>query len=97
MAEQPVKKEIKITFPENLKGGVYANNMFIAHTKEEFVLDFMVVTPPLGTVTARVVTSPSHMKRMVAAMTENLQKYEQKFGKLAVADDPNKPSLGFHP
>ena len=81
MAEQPsAKKEIKVAFPETLKGGVYANNMFITHTKEEFVLDFMMVTPPVGTVTARVVTSPGHMKRMVAAMTENLKKYEQKFG-----------------
>jgi len=97
MAEQPAKKEIKVTFPESLKGGAYANNMFIAHTKEEFVLDFMVITPPLGTVTARVVTSPGHMKRMVTAMTENLKKYEQKFGKLTAADDADKPSLGFHP
>ena len=34
MAEQPAKKELKVTFPENLRGGAYANNMFISHTRE---------------------------------------------------------------
>jgi len=96
MAEQPAKKEIKITLPESLRGGAYANSMFATHTREEFILDFVMVTPPVGTVTARVVTSPGHMKRMVAALTENLKKYEAKFGKIAEAPEPPKPSMGFH-
>ena len=97
MAEQPAKKEIKITLPESLRGGAYANSMFATHTREEFILDFVMVTPPVGTVTARVVTSPGHMKRMVAALTENLKKYEAKFGKIAEAPEPPRPSMGFHP
>ena len=96
MSEQPAKKEIKITLPESLRGGAYANSMFATHTREEFILDFVMVTPPVGTVTARVVTSPGHMKRMVAALTENLKKYEAKFGKIAEAPEPPKPSMGFH-
>lgn len=99
MAEQPAKKEIKITFPESLRGGAYANSMFATHTREEFILDFMMVTmvtPPLGTVTARVITSPGHMKRMVAALTDNLKKYEARFGKIAEAPEPPRPSIGFH-
>ncbi len=97
MSEQPAKKEVKVTFPENLRGGVYSNNMFITHTKEEFILDFMMIAPPFGTVTARVVTSPGHMKRMVSALRANLEKYESKFGKLAEAPEPPKSSMGFHP
>jgi len=97
MAEQPVKKEIKINFPESLRSGVYSNSMFINHTKEEFILDFVIVTPPTDAVTARVVTSPGHMKRMVAAMADNLKKYEDKFGKLAESAEPHRPSMGFHP
>ena len=42
MSEQPAKKEVKIAFPESLRGGAYANHMVVAHTKEEFVLDFMM-------------------------------------------------------
>ena len=96
MSEQPAKKEVKIAFPENLRGGVYANNLFVAHTREEFILDFMMVMPPVGSVTARVITSPGHMKRMVSALTENLKKYEDKFGKVAEAAEPAKPTMGFH-
>lgn len=97
MTEQPAKKEVKIAFPENLRGGVYANNMFVTHTKEEFILDFMMITPPVGSVTARVVISPGHMKRMVSALKQNLEKYEAKFGKVAEATEPPQPTMGFHP
>ena len=97
MTEQPAKKEVKVTFPESLRGGVYANNMFVSHTREEFILDFMMITPPAGAVTARVVTSPGHMKRIVSALAENLKKYESKFGKIKEAAEPPKPTIGFHP
>jgi len=97
MSEQPAKKEVKVSFPESVRGGVYCNNLLITHTKEEFILDFMMITPPVGSVTARVVTSPGHMKRMVSALTENLKKYESKFGKLAEAAEPPKATMGFHP
>jgi len=97
MSEQPAKKEVKVSFPENLRGGVYSNNMVITHTKEEFILDFMMITPPVGSVTARVVISPGHMKRMVSALKVNLDKYESRFGKLAEAAEPPKPTMGFHP
>lgn len=97
MAEQPAKKEIKLSFPESLRGGVYANSMFVNHNKEEFVMDFAMITPPFGTVTVRVVTSPGHMKRMVAALADNLKKYEAKFGKLTESDEPHRPMMGFHP
>jgi len=96
MPEQPAKKEIKIAFPESLRGGAYANSMFATHTREEFILDFVMMTPPVGTLTARVITSPGHMKRMVAALAENLKKYEAKFGKLTEAPEPPRPSIGFH-
>jgi len=86
MTEQPAKKEVKISFPESLRGGVYADNMFV----------FIMITPPVGSVTARVVTSPGHMKRMVSALRANLGKYESKFGKLTEAAEPPKP-MGFHP
>ena len=97
MNEKAAKQQVKIAFPESLRGGAYSNNMFVTHTREEFILDFMMVTPPVGSVTARVVISPGHMKRMVSALKENLDKYEAKFGKLPDAAEPHKPQIGFHP
>ncbi len=88
------KKEIKIKFPEKLQGGVYANNMIVSHTKEEFIMDFLFVAPPAGAVTARVIISPGHMKRIISALQENAKKYEQKFGPITKAEEP-KVKMGF--
>lgn len=82
------KQELKVQFPPNLQGGVYANNMFVTHTREEFIMDFLMITPPTGAVTARVITSPRHMKRIIAALQENMQKYEQSFGEQKPAEAP---------
>lgn len=95
MQEKPTQEQVQIVFPDSVKGGVYSNMMRVTHTKEEFVLDFMMVMPPAGSVTARVVISPGHMKRMIAAMTENMGKYESQFGKLTAAEEPHKPQMGF--
>jgi hypothetical protein len=97
MVEKPTKQEVKISFPENLRGGVYSNNMVITHTREEFVLDFMMITPPVGSITARVILSPGHTKRMLSALKANLDKYEARFGKVTEAAEPPKPQIGFHP
>jgi hypothetical protein len=97
MSEKGAQREVKVSFPENLRGGVYSNNMVITHTREEFILDFMMITPPIGSVTARVIISPGHTKRMLSALKTNLEKYESKFGKVTEAAEPPKPQMGFHP
>ena len=86
---------IPIDFPSNLKGGVYCNHMIVGHTKEEFVMDFMVVAQVAGSVTARVIISPGHMKRIINALQNNLTKYERKFGSIEPAKEPAKGKLGF--
>jgi len=96
MAEQKqAEKAIQVSFPDNLKGGVYSNLMFVTHTKEEFILDFIMVSPPQGAVTARVIMSPGHMKRTLVALQENLKKYEKNYGTLKEAPEPTKGKLGF--
>jgi hypothetical protein len=95
--EDKTSKEIKISFPEQLKGGVYCNNMVVSHTREEFIMDFMLVAPPVSTVTARVIMSPGHMKRTLAALKSNLERYEKKIGPISEAPEPkSKGSIGFH-
>ncbi|MDD5454325.1 MAG: DUF3467 domain-containing protein [Candidatus Ratteibacteria bacterium] len=89
------KKEIKVTCPPHIQSGAYANNMFVMHTKEEFVMDFLMVVPPAGTVTARVIISPGHMKRVLKALQDNIARYESKFGVIQAAEEP-KGKIGFH-
>jgi len=81
-------KEFKVEFPKEMRGGVYANNMVVAHTKEEFIMDFILLAPPAGTVAARVIVSPGHMKRVLKALEENVSKYEAKFGAIQASDGP---------
>ncbi|MDD2696946.1 MAG: DUF3467 domain-containing protein [Candidatus Pacebacteria bacterium] len=90
MPEQEIKVKAK---DEDVKG-VYSNLMQILHTKEEFVLDFFLISPPEGILSSRVIMSPGHVKRMVKALSENLTKYEEKFGKIEEASAPETP-LGF--
>ena len=72
---------------EELKGR-YSNLLRITHTREEFILDFVNLVPPQGMVTARIVTSPGHLKRIVQALAQNLARYEEAFGPIPEAADP---------
>ncbi|MGB3095678.1 MAG: DUF3467 domain-containing protein [Candidatus Deferrimicrobiaceae bacterium] len=91
--DQPM--EIQVTLPEQLRGGSYSNNMIVTHTKEEFLLDFLLVAPPSGTVVARIILSPGHIKRVVAALQENIAKYEAKHGFIQAAEEP-KGKIGIN-
>jgi hypothetical protein len=85
MADKP--KQIKINIPPHIQAGVYANNMLVTHTKEEFIMDFSFILPPTGSVVARVMTSPGHMKRIITALQENVKKYESRFGTIIQSDE----------
>jgi hypothetical protein len=77
---------------EDLKG-VYANSMMVTHTRDEFCLDFVnMFNPPI--LTARIITSPTHLKRMIATLQENMQRYEEQFGEIQSAQ-AGENSLGF--
>jgi hypothetical protein len=93
MANKP--HELKVNLPAQLQAGVYANNLMITHTREEFIMDFSVIAPPVGTVSARVITSPGHMKRIIAALQENVKRYEAQFGIILQAEEP-KGTIGFN-
>lgn len=88
------KRKIKIKAKDEDLKGVYSNLMQILHTKEEFILDFFLVSPPEGILTSRVIMSPAHVKRMAKALEENLQKYEEKFGEIEMPKVP-ETSIGF--
>ena len=78
MSDNP--NQINVEFPKEMVGGDYANNMAVTHTAEEFIMDYIMIAPPAGVVKSRIVVSPGHMKRIIRALEENLEKYEQKFG-----------------
>jgi hypothetical protein len=96
MPEEQKPQEIKVDLPPEVRGGAYCNNMVVSHTREEFVMDFMMIVPPMGVVTSRVIMSPGHMKRTISALQQNLMRYEEQFGKIQEAQEPGmKGKLGF--
>ena len=86
MADKDKGLNIKIS-DEELKGR-YSNLLRITHTREEFILDFINVVPPQAIVTSRIVTSPGHLKRIIQALNENLEKYERTHGEISLAPEP---------
>ncbi|MBW1901333.1 MAG: DUF3467 domain-containing protein [Deltaproteobacteria bacterium] len=85
---QNKSKEIRVDFPKELIGGAYSNNMAVTHTREEFIMDFLMLVPPSGTVTGRIIVSPGHIKRIVKALEDNISRYEEKFGVIQTAEEP---------
>lgn len=88
MADEDQPTGINIQISDDELKGRYSNLLRIAHTREEFILDFINVVPPQGAVTARIVTSPGHLKRIIAALRQNLERYESTFGEIREAPEP---------
>lgn len=89
------QQQVQIKAKDDDLKGVYSNLMQVAHTKEEFILDFLLVSPPAGVLTSRVIMSPGHLKRMIKALQENIEKYESGFGKIEEAEAP-EGRIGFN-
>ena len=88
MAEPPQPpadgQQIQIDLDEVTAQGAYCNLVLINHTDSEFILDFAFLQPagPRARVRARIISSPRHAKRLLRALETNLQRYEERFGKI---------------
>jgi hypothetical protein len=93
--ENQSQRQIQIKVTDDIMRGVYANAMSVVHSKEEFTIDFMNIYPHQGAgiVNGRIIISPGHMKRIIAALQDNLGKYENQFGKVEAAQAPEP--IGF--
>jgi hypothetical protein len=79
----------KLTIPESVLSGAYANTVLIRHTKEEFILDFLVICHPNPVLAARVLVSPAHVHRIASVLQERVKVYEDSFG--AMQEQPPAP------
>ena len=91
----PPPAEIKVKIADDVLRGSYANTLLVAHTAEEFVLDFILSLPPQAICNARVIINPGHLKRVIAALQQNLALYEGKHGVVAATPDPGQGGIGF--
>ncbi|MCE2777944.1 MAG: DUF3467 domain-containing protein [Algoriphagus sp.] len=77
-------QQINVELSEEIAEGVYSNLAMIAHSNSEFVIDFIRLMPgvPKAKVKSRIIVTPDHAKRLLAALKENIEKYEASFGKI---------------
>jgi hypothetical protein len=86
---KPPDMQLQIQIDEDVAQGQYANMALVNHTDTEFTLDFIFVQPqqPKARVRSRIITNPKHMKRLMMAMQDNLQRYEARFGPIVLRED----------
>jgi hypothetical protein len=76
------QNQINIELPEEIAEGIYSNFAIIAHSNQEFIVDFVRLMPgvPKAKVKARIVLTPQHAKRLMKALADNIKRFEQQFG-----------------
>lgn len=95
---EPKELQIQIDIDEPTARGHYSNLALISHSETEFVMDFIFLQPqnPKAKVLTRVVTSPVHAKRLLAAIKENVEKYEGRFGTIRTDPAQTPGKSGFY-
>jgi hypothetical protein len=93
MSDEPTTSpKLQVQIDDDIAQGVYSNLVLINHTENEFVLDFAFIQPSNGRakVRTRVISSPRHTKRLLAALQKNIDRFEERFGTidLGTEDEP---------
>lgn len=83
--------KLEIHLDEETAQGVYVNLAVVNHTDAEFVIDFIFAQPqaPKAKVRSRIITSPAHVKRLIAALQENLQRFEKSHDPAQLSAPPH--------
>ncbi len=78
--EQP--KNLKLNINPDVANGTYSNLVIVSHNPTEMILDFAQMLPGIegAMVRERIIMNPVHAKRLLAALNDNIKKYEQQFG-----------------
>lgn len=78
--------QLQMELSQEVEQGEYANFAIISHSSSDFVIDFARVLPSVkkATVRSRVILAPEHAKRLLAALQENIMRYERQFGQIKI-------------
>ncbi len=85
--------QINIELSEEVAEGTYANLVMIAHSAEEFIMDFIRIMPgmPKANVKSRIIVTPPHAKRLLRALADNISRYELANGEIEEHGPPGQP------
>lgn len=84
MSDKANEKQINIELDDAVAEGTYSNLAIINHSATEFVVDFVNIMPgrPKAKVKSRIVLTPQHAKRLMKALGENIQRFENAHGQI---------------
>lgn len=85
----PPRPPIQIQIDEPIASGTYSNLVIINHSENEFVIDFAYLQPanPIAKVRSRIISSPRHTKRLLAALQKNVPRYEERYGAINLSGE----------
>ena len=94
--EQKPQNRLEIELDAEVAQGQYSNLVVITHSTSEFVLDFAEMLPgmPKAKVKSRVIMTPEHAKRLLLSLQENVGRFENKMGNIAIPGGPAGQSGG---
>ena len=97
MDEQTKPQQVQIKADEKELLGQYSNLAMIHHNADEFTLNFIYIFPnvPQGKLLCSIIVNPAHAKRLLRALTENIERYEAQFGPIRETPGTPEPSVGF--
>ena len=89
------QNQLNIELSAEVAEGTYSNLAIISHSSSEFVIDFirMMSGTPKANVKSRIILTPEHAKRLLFALQDNINKYEQQNGKIKVPDNNQLPPI----
>lgn len=92
---QQKDQQLNIELSEEVAEGQYSNLAIITHSNSEFVLDFIKVLPgvPKAKVKSRILLTPQHAKRLIRALQDNIQKFEQQHGEIVEQGGGGMPDI----
>ena len=95
MEDNKNKAALEIELKEEVAGGIYANMAVMAHSRSEFVMDFISLLPGMNKaqVRSRVIMTPEHAKRLLAALQDNVNRYEALFGEIELEQVMSMPNI----
>ncbi len=97
MEDLKQSNEIQIELSDEIAQGTYSNLAIISHSSSEFVIDFVRIVPgaPKAKVKSRIILTPEHAKRLLMALKDNIDKFEQQNGSIRLQSDQGfLPPLG---
>lgn len=88
--EEQNENQLNIELSEEIAEGIYSNLAIITHSSSEFVLDFIRVMPgvPKAKVKSRIILTPEHAKRLLTALEDNIEKFENANGRIKIQQGP---------